>query len=121
MRVALCAALRSATAVRMSACVNSSSMMTSGFMPSASRNSSSDSTSTSTGMPGADARAWRMAALIEPAAMMWFSLTSTMSCRPMRWLRPPPQRTAYFCARRRPGSVLRVSRIWQPVPATAVT
>src|SRR5687767_9226589 len=39
----------------------------------------------------------------------------------MRWLRPPPQRTAYFCARRRPGIVLRVSRIVARVPATART
>jgi hypothetical protein len=29
----------------------------------------------------------------------------------MRWLTPPPTRTAYFCAMRRPGIVLRVSRI----------
>ncbi len=34
---------------------------------------------------------------------------------------PPPQRTAYFCAVRRPGSVLRVSRMRQLVPATAST
>ena len=42
---------------------------------------------------------------------MWFSLISTASYRPMRWLAPPPTRTAYFCASRRPGSVLRVSTI----------
>ena len=39
---------------------------------------------------------------------------------------PPPARTAYFCARRRPGRVLRVSRMAQPrgfveAPATAST
>jgi hypothetical protein len=34
---------------------------------------------------------------------------------------PPPQRTAYFCARRRPGRVLRVSTIFARVPATAST
>ena len=32
---------------------------------------------------------------------------------------PPPQRTAYFCASRSPGTVLRVSRMRQLVPATA--
>src|SRR5690606_14568153 len=40
---------------------------------------------------------------------------------PMRWLLPPPARTAYFCASRRPGRVLRVSRIRAPVPRTAST
>ena len=41
---------------------------------------------------------------------MWLSFTSTMSKRPMRWLEPPPTRTAYFCKVRKPGTVLRVSR-----------
>ena len=39
----------------------------------------------------------------------------------MRWLRPPPARTAAFSRPRRPGVVLRVSRIAAPVPATAST
>jgi len=34
---------------------------------------------------------------------------------------PPPIFTAYFCAMRRPGNVLRVSMIFAPVPATAST
>jgi hypothetical protein len=39
----------------------------------------------------------------------------------MRWFCAPPQRVAYFCAVRRPGSVLRVSRMRQEVPAMAST
>ena len=39
----------------------------------------------------------------------------------MRWLTPPPHRTAYFSRRRIPGVVLRVSRIAAPVPAIAST
>ena len=62
-----------------------------------------------------------MAAVTEPATRMWFSFSITASNRPMRWLLPPPQRTAYFCARRRPGIVLRVSRIFARVPRTAST
>ncbi len=46
-----------------------------------------------------------------PAIRRWFSLTRIASSRPKRWLRPPPQRTAYFSSARRPGVVLRVSRI----------
>ena len=41
-----------------------------------------------------------------PTAAMWFSLMSTASNKPMRWFSPPPQRTAYFCARRKPGQRL---------------
>ena len=41
--------------------------------------------------------------------------------RLIRWLRPPPQRTAYFCRARQPGSVLRVSRTRAPVPSSAST
>ena len=45
------------------------------------------STSTSTGTPGRSARARpRSPRAIEPAAVMWFSLISTLSYRPMRWL-----------------------------------
>ena len=46
---------------------------------------------------------------------------STMSNRPKRWFRPPPQVTAYFSNRRQPGVVLRVSRICARVPLTAST
>ncbi len=49
----------------------------------------------------------------------WFSLTRIASSRPARWLAPPPQRTAYFSSARRPGVVLRVSRMVAPVPSTA--
>lgn len=52
---------------------------------------------------------------------MWFSFSITVSNNPIRWLSPPPQRTAYFCATRSPGRVLRVSRMRAPVPATAAT
>ena len=39
----------------------------------------------------------------------------------MRWLTPPPQRTAYFSSARSPGVVLRVSRTVPPVPSRAST
>ncbi len=39
----------------------------------------------------------------------------------MRWLHPPPASTAAFSNARRPGVVLRVSRILAPVPSTALT
>jgi hypothetical protein len=48
-------------------------------------------------------------------------VTRMASNRPIRWLLPPPQRTAYFWARRRPGKVLRVSSTVAPVPAMAST
>ena len=41
--------------------------------------------------------------------------------RPNRWLEPPPTRTAYFCAARRPGMVLRVHTTFALVPAIAST
>ena len=44
-----------------------------------------------------------------------------MSNSPIRWLRPPPQVTAYFSNRRQPGVVLRVSRICARVPLIAST
>ena len=62
-----------------------------------------------------------IAARTEPAAATWLSLISAASPRLIRWLTPPPQRTAYFSSARSPGSVLRVSRIRAPVPATAST
>ena len=46
-----------------------------------------------------------------PAAAMWFSLIRKASKRPIRWLVPPPAATAAFSSLRRPGVVLRVSRI----------
>ena len=48
-------------------------------------------------------------------------MTRIPSSRPKRWLRPPPQRTAYFSSARSPGVVLRVSRISAPVPSIAST
>src|SRR5659263_454784 len=67
--------------------------------------------STSTDSPGNVARtAWK-AARTPPAASTWLSLTSAASDSDIRWLTPPPQRTAYFSRARRPGVVLRVSRI----------
>ena len=45
-----------------------------------------------------------------PAATTWLSLTSAASDSDMRWLTPPPQRTANFSRARSPGVVLRVSR-----------
>ena len=39
----------------------------------------------------------------------------------MRWLTPPPMRTAYFSSARSPGIVLRVSRMNAVVPSTAST
>src|SRR5829696_1847172 len=79
------------------------------------------SNSTSRGRPGPAALAASTARRRLPAARMWLSLTSRASYRPMRWLAPPPQRTAYFSRWRSPGVVLRVSRTTTPVPATAST
>ena len=62
-----------------------------------------------------------IAAVTEPAASTWLSLIRTESPRPIRWLLPPPHRTACFSSSRRPGSVLRESRTTAPVPATAAT
>ena len=52
---------------------------------------------------------------------MWLSLISMASSRPKRWLKPPPQRTAYFSSARRPGVVLRVQQMRVCVPATRRT
>ncbi len=43
------------------------------------------------------------------ASATWLSLISTASNKPVRWLCPPPRRTAYFSNLRQPGVVLRVS------------
>ena len=45
-----------------------------------------------------------------PAMATWLSLISTASSSPNRWFDPPPTRTAYFCANRSPGIVLRVQQ-----------
>ena len=66
----------------------------------------------------ATVRAAATAAVMLPAAMMWFSLIRIASHRASRWLPPPPTRTANFWARRRPGRVFRVSTTWARVPAT---
>ena len=87
----------------------------------ASRTSSSVSASTSIGRPLPAARRSSTAGRTPPAARRWLSLTRIPSSRPKRWFRPPPQRTAYFSSARRPGVVLRVSRISAPVPSTAST
>ena len=76
--------------------------------------------------PASSARAACSAAAMLPAAAMWFSLIRMPSHSAMRWLWPPPVRTAYFCAWRRPGRVLRVSSTTQPcglgdTPAIAST
>src|SRR6266542_4067068 len=87
----------------------------------ASRTSSRLSASTSTGSVVSDERARSTAARMPPARRMWLSLIRTASYSPRRWFVPPPQRTAYFSRLRRPGVVLRVSRISTPVPETAST
>ena len=52
-----------------------------------------------------------------PATAMWLSLIRMASSRPKRWLKPPPQRTAYFSSARSPGVVLRVQQKRVRVPA----
>ena len=66
---------------------------------------SSASHSISTMRPGHSARARATASVIVVPAR-WLSLTSTASESPMRWLVPPPARTAAFSRRRRPGQGL---------------
>ncbi len=73
------------------------------------------------GVPGAPARAASTARVTPPASRRWLSLISTISVRSYRWFTPPPSRTACRSKGRRPGAVLRVSRIRQPVPSTAST
>ena len=70
---------------------------------------------------GSAARTASRAGTTPPAAITWLSLTIAMSVRLNRWLTPPPQRTAYFCSARQPGSVLRVSSTRADVPSSAVT
>ena len=70
---------------------------------------------------GARARARRTAAVMPPATATWLSLISTQSASEARWLRPPPQRTAYFSSSRSPGVVLRVSHTTVSYPAARAT
>jgi len=70
---------------------------------------------------GDESLAEATAGAIPPAAAMWFSLTSIPSARFILWLKPPPQRTAYFSSTLRPGVVLRVSNIRAFVSETAST
>ena len=51
---------------------------------------------------------------------MWLSLIRMPSYNPIRWLVPPPIRTAYFSSNRQPGVVFRVSRTLAFVHSTAV-
>ena len=80
---------------------------------SASSSSSRLSTSTSSGQrPAARPACWRAASiggLTPPSAAMWLSFTSRRPKGLIRWLHPPPQRTAYFSTARKPGKVFRVS------------
>ena len=41
--------------------------------------------------------------VMPPATAMWLSLIRIASSRPKRWLKPPPQRTAYFSKRAQAG------------------
>src|SRR5262249_51689140 len=56
-----------------------------------------------------------------PPKSRWLLLIRTWSHRPTRWFTPPPAATARLSNGRRPGAVLRVSRIATPVPTTAST
>ena len=66
-------------------------------------------------------RTARNAAATPPAATTWLSLTIAASDSDIRWLTPPPHRTAYFSSARSPGVVLRVSRTAAPVPCSGVS
>ena len=91
--------------------------------PAASASSicSGRSTSISTWRSPAAATARRVASPTDPAIRTWLSLTRIAESRPERWGVPPPTDTARFSSRRRSGVVLRVSRIFAFVPATAST
>ncbi len=99
---------------RMSSRLKSSSRMLVAPAASAAASSSRSSTSICTGTSARECAARSSASRTPPAAAIWFSLIRMPSHSPRRWLAPPPTRTAYFCARRKPGSVLRVSSIAQP-------
>ena len=80
---------------------------------------SGESHSTSTLRPGHRRRARRTAASID-SPPRWLSLTRMPSESEPRWFTPPPARTAAFSRARRPGVVLRVSRM-RAWPAAART
>ena len=70
------------------------------------------------------ATAGQRACAVETASSMasparWLSLTRMPSDSEPRWLTPPPARTAAFSRARRPGVVLRVSRMRARSPAAS--
>ena len=67
------------------------------------------------------ALATRSAISLGASPATWLSFTSMASKSPMRWLVPPPQRTAHFSSMRMPGMVLRVSQMAARVPAVRST
>ena len=81
---------------------------------------SARSHSTSTARPGHSSFA-RFTASAMPSSARWLSFTSTRSDSEPRWFTPPPARTAAFSSARRPGSVLRVSRMRASPPAAAAS
>ncbi|CAM5477530.1 hypothetical protein SCYAM73S_05469 [Streptomyces cyaneofuscatus] len=70
------------------------------------------------GRSGNSARTRLNASATPPAAMTWLSLTRAASESDIRWLTPPPHRTAYFSSARSPAVVLRVSRTWALEPSS---
>src|SRR5262245_12975282 len=111
------------TALRMvAASILSSSTASANPTSSTSRSCSSVSTSISilTRWP-AEALARSSTARMPPATAMWLSLISMASSSPKRWLKPPPQRTAYFSSARSPGVVLRVQQMRVRAPSTRRT
>src|SRR5581483_4287006 len=67
---------------------------------SSSRSSCSEPTSTSIGRSGHISLTASYAGTTPPAATTWLSFTSAMSDSDIRWLCPPPARTAYFSSAR---------------------
>src|SRR6185436_5134963 len=110
-----------ATASRIVAIDMLSSRIRSTPSASASRTLSSERVSTSISKVVPEVRTRWTAAVIEPAKSMWLSFINTMSKRPVRWFCPPPSRTASLSVVRRPGAVLRVSRMTAFVDETAST
>ena len=108
-----------ATAAGISSMAKLSSITTSAPASRASASASIESTSISTGNVAANDATAANASATPPAAITWLSLTRAASDRPIRWLAPPPIRTAYFSSARSPGIVLRVSRTIAAVPARA--
>lgn len=109
----------SATASSVSAGVKLSSRIRSAPASRTSPTWCSVSTSTSIGTSGNSSRTALKAWATPPTATTWLSFTRAASESDMRWLTPPPQRTAYFSRARRPAVVLRVSRTLAFVPSRA--